>query len=235
MLSGNIEEFGVHNTVQLAELMSATGRLSLKTNDAEYSLFYDQGVLVHAEAGAKRGDEAVVYVLRRAQSGHFELDQNTQASERTVTKAIQLLVLLAAKEQDEEKAIVEPPPRDTLGEKLDALVTSLHLRFATYVTESGQPTVRINPESPEPIDMQLLCSMTNSYLSQVEVERILGTTKTYQFAIGRAGPGWLFLGGGTDIPLAMLGSMLRKAIAQLQGEADAPVAGADREHDGHKH
>jgi len=216
MLSGIIEEFGVHNTVQLAELMSATGRLCLRTPDGEYSLYYHQGVLVHAEAGSKRGDDAVVFVLRKAQTGRFELDQTATPPERTVTKAIQLLLLLAAKAEDEEKVEPDQPTRDAVGEILEQIVTSLQLRFASYVPDGGQPTVRMNPESTGSIDIQLLCSMTDTYLSKVEVERMLGTTKHYQFAIGRAGTGWLFLGGSTDIPLAMLATLLRKAKAQME-------------------
>jgi hypothetical protein len=225
MLSGIIEEFGVHNTVQLAELMGATGRLSLQTQEGEFALHYEQGVLVHAEAGSRRGDEAVVYLLQKAKCGRFELDQTARTDERTVTKEIQLLVLMAAKAQDEEKAAeAKGPQKDKLGEQLEELVASLRLRFACFVSAHGEPTVRINPESSEAIDVHLLCSMTDSYLSKVEVERMLGVTSTYQFAIGRAAAGWLFLGSSTDIPLAMLGTMLRKGIAQIEGDPEAQKA-----------
>jgi len=218
MLSGIIEEFGVHNTVQLAELMSATGRLFLKTSEGEFSLFYEQGVIVHAEAGTLRGDDAVVFVLRKATSGSFELDQTAIPPERTVTKAIQLLVLLAAKAQDEESVEAAAPKRTDVGEILERIVADLHLRFASYVAEGSPPTIRMNPESTEPIDLPLLCSMSDTYLSKVEVERMLGTTKSYQFAIGRADQGWLFLGGDVSVPLAMLGALLRKAVTQLEAD-----------------
>jgi hypothetical protein len=50
---------------------------------------------------------------------------------------------------------------------------------------------------------------------------VLGSTRTYQFAIGRAGSGWLFLGSGKDVPMAMLGTMLRKAIMRLEGDPES--------------
>jgi hypothetical protein len=228
MLSGIIEEFGVHNTVQLAELMTATGRLSLVTDQGEYALYYDKGELVHAEAGSRRGDDAVVFALRKALNGRFELDQSAATPERSVTKSIQLLILLAAKAQDEEKAVAPLPPPDRIGSQLEDLVGNLHLFFASYVADGGLPVVRINPENAEQIDMQLLCSMTDSYLSKVEVERMLGTTRLYQFAIGRAGPGWLFLGSGKDVPLAMLGTMLRKAIGRLEEGTESRDATAQQ-------
>ncbi len=215
MLSGIIDGYSIHSTLQLPQLMSATGKLVLDTTNGIFDLYYEDGQLTHVEAGGKTGDEAFFHVVRYATSGSFRLEPAQKAAVPSINKPIQLLLMLAAKEIDERRNAEPPKPvGPTVEEKITKIIEAQKLLFAIFIPQNGDAII-VNPEKVVGIDVKFFSETGRNFLQKLYIERIVGSAENFQFAIGKHEKSWFVIGIPVDIPLGMLPGMLKQAMQSI--------------------
>ncbi len=109
-LQGKLGEFPLPDILQFLSFGRKSGRLQLldPLRSCAGELFFLEGDVVHAQAGAKAGEEAVLALLGCAE-GTFEFRDLAEVPPRTVTVGINNLLLRAAQQMDETAAEMAPP------------------------------------------------------------------------------------------------------------------------------
>ena len=114
-LSGNLTHQDLTGVMQMLGQAHQTGALTINSADADGVLFFDAGIIVHAECGSLFGDEAVVDIIKscvRAGSGVYKFVYGASSAQRTVLRSATDLMLDAMREFDESA-------RDTSDEVVD--------------------------------------------------------------------------------------------------------------------
>jgi len=78
--------------------------LHINAGETDGVLFYDAGVITHAECGNLFGDEAVIHILKSLGSsneGVYKFTYGTTSTQRTVLRSATDLMLDAMREFDE--------------------------------------------------------------------------------------------------------------------------------------
>lgn len=99
-LQGNLRDFSLPDVIQLVGFGRKTGVLQLAGPEGEATLFFEDGDVIHAEAGDHRGEEAV-FALFRVSHGDFRFRNGVPAPDRTIAMAPTNLVMEAARLLDE--------------------------------------------------------------------------------------------------------------------------------------
>jgi len=81
---GNVTELSLVDLIQMACIERDTARLIVEREQGRGSVFFDQGEIVHAQAGDKEGPEALYEILSWT-TGNFRLDKGIKAEQRTVS------------------------------------------------------------------------------------------------------------------------------------------------------
>lgn len=98
--SGAISLPMLPDLIQVYTLTRTTGALSIRRGGSSGTMWFDNGAIVHALCGERRGETAV-YEMLSWQSGEFSLDTQAQAPERTITASWQEVLLEGCRLLDE--------------------------------------------------------------------------------------------------------------------------------------
>lgn len=101
-MTGTLGLFSLVDLFQLLASAKRSGRLSVDHPTGMARVYFDQGKVVHADFGALSGEEAV-YALFADERGHFEFRIGMPATESTVTRSTENLVLEAMRRLDEQQ------------------------------------------------------------------------------------------------------------------------------------
>jgi DNA-binding response OmpR family regulator len=103
-LSGNLTHHDLTGVMQMLGQAHQTGALTINAGETDAVLFYDAGVITHAECGTLFGDEAVIHILKscvQGGSGVYKFIYGTTSTQRTVLRSGTDLMLDAMREYDE--------------------------------------------------------------------------------------------------------------------------------------
>ncbi len=103
-LIGNLAEVDIANVIELARQSGEPGRLIIRGADGEAVIFVEDGEVVHAELGSRKGEEVIHEILAWG-SGEFELQLGIPAPERTITTGWSALLLDGLRRIDESAAL----------------------------------------------------------------------------------------------------------------------------------
>jgi hypothetical protein len=113
-LRGSIRQFSLPDIVQFLSAASKTGKLGLvHESGSEGSIFFDQGVVVHAKVGERDGEEAF-FELVRWRDGDFEFEPDEAAPRKSVQQHSTILLMEGARRSDEWGLLSEEIPDTNL-------------------------------------------------------------------------------------------------------------------------
>ncbi len=126
---GSLADMGLVDLLQTIEFSGKSGRLELRKGDRRATLWFESGRIVHAEAGAIRGQEAVHHLLRWHE-GYFDLRFEAATSPvRSIEQDVQGLLLEGLRRFDEWERLVQRLP------SLDAVLTVDEARLLERLAE----------------------------------------------------------------------------------------------------
>ncbi len=102
-VSGSLSEMGLPDIIQILSAGRKSGALMVAYAAGEGRLYFQDGRIVDAESSAAWGEEAV-YELLGVAEGDFELDSNQRASQTTIAKSTEALILEGMRRFDEQHA-----------------------------------------------------------------------------------------------------------------------------------
>ena len=110
-LQGSIRQFTLADIVQFLSTSRKTGKLGLIHSDTGRagSIYFDSGVMVHAEASGKEGEEAFFELMRWTEGG-FAFLPGVTAQRSTVRQNSAILLLEGARRSDEWGMLAEQIP-----------------------------------------------------------------------------------------------------------------------------
>jgi CheY-like chemotaxis protein len=103
-LSGNIAHLDLPGVVQMLSQSGQTGGLHINAGETDAVIFFEAGVMHHAECGSLSGEKAVMQIIKNCQEtrmGTYKFVVGTIPVERTVHRQSMDLLLDAMREYDE--------------------------------------------------------------------------------------------------------------------------------------
>jgi len=103
-LSGNIAHLDLPGVVQMLSQSGQTGGLHINAGETDAVVFFESGIMQHAECGKLSGEEAVTQIIRNCHEtrmGTYKFVVGAIPSERTVHRQAMALLLDAMREYDE--------------------------------------------------------------------------------------------------------------------------------------
>ena len=103
-LSGNLTHHDLTGVMQMLGHAHQSGALHINAGETDGLLFYEGGVITHAECGNLFGDEAVIHILKSCVNGGqgvYKFVYGTASTQRTVLRSATDLMLNAMREVDE--------------------------------------------------------------------------------------------------------------------------------------
>ena len=110
-LQGSIREFNVSEVVQFLSGTEKTGKLRLRAgeSEAEGSILFAEGTVVHAELGGSVGEDAFFDLMLWGE-GQFSFDPDVEPKEKTVRQSSTNLLLEGARRKDEWSVLSQHIP-----------------------------------------------------------------------------------------------------------------------------
>ncbi len=112
-LQGSIRQFSVADIVQFLSAAGKTGKLELVLETDRGSIFFENGAVIHAELGAREGEEAFFDLVRRTE-GSFEFLHSETSSKKSVRQHSAILLIEGARRSDEWGILEEKIPDTNL-------------------------------------------------------------------------------------------------------------------------
>lgn len=103
-LSGSLSHLDLPGVVQMLAHSRQTGSLYVNAGNIDGIIFFERGIITHAESSELVGDEAVVQIVKRCngtESGIYKFVPGASAATRTVLRNATELMLEALRELDE--------------------------------------------------------------------------------------------------------------------------------------
>jgi CheY-like chemotaxis protein len=103
-LSGSLSHLDLPGVVQMLAHSRQTGSLYVNSGNVDGIMFFERGIIAHAESGELIGDDAVVHIVKRCNgidSGIYKFVPGASAATRTVLRSATELMLVALRELDE--------------------------------------------------------------------------------------------------------------------------------------
>jgi hypothetical protein len=113
---GEVAGLGLTDIIQINARNGFSGSIRVQNGSQIGAIFFREGDIVHAELGAKAGEEAF-YGIIAWQGGRFSVETNVFAALRTIQKSCEHLLLDAHRVLDERRArrevpVATPPPTE---------------------------------------------------------------------------------------------------------------------------
>lgn len=112
-LSGSIHQFSLPDIVQFLSAAEKTGRLDLTRPEGAGAIFFEKGVVTHAEVQASVGEEAF-FELMRWREGLFAFSPDETSEKKTVHQHGAILLMEGARRSDEWGILSEEIPDTAL-------------------------------------------------------------------------------------------------------------------------
>ncbi|MGC9397753.1 MAG: DUF4388 domain-containing protein [Anaerolineae bacterium] len=99
-LQGNLSDLDIADLIQINCQSGQRARLTVRQEDAELTLYFDGGGIVHAVHGDRTGEE-VVYELMSWETGTFEVQQGVAPPQVTIEIPCSALIMEGLRQVDE--------------------------------------------------------------------------------------------------------------------------------------
>jgi DNA-binding response OmpR family regulator len=106
-LEGSLSHLDLPGVIQMLCHSRKSGTLHINADQMDGIVFFDRGVVLHAESRELIGDEAVLQIIKFCNAldhGIYKFVPGTTATTRTVLRSVTELMLDALREIDEERA-----------------------------------------------------------------------------------------------------------------------------------
>lgn len=110
VLEGSLSHLDLPGVIQMLAHSRQSGVLYINAETLDGTLFFNRGVVLHAEVGETIGDEAVICIIKNCngvERGVYKFVPGSLAATRTVFRSVTELMLEALREIDEERAANE--------------------------------------------------------------------------------------------------------------------------------
>jgi hypothetical protein len=132
-LDGNLEDFPLADVLQLINMGSRTGLLSISNADVTAKIWFERGQAVHAEVGDMEGEKAV-YETFNWREGRFTFDTDAVTQLKSIDLDCQNLIMEAVRRLDEWTKLRKIIPRSNFivsfaagpGEKTGNITLQAH-------------------------------------------------------------------------------------------------------------
>ena len=132
-LDGNLEDFPLADVLQLINMGSRTGLLSISNADVTAKIWFERGQAVHAEVGDMEGEKAV-YETFNWREGRFTFDTDAVTQLKSIELDCQNLIMEAVRRLDEWTKLRKVIPRSNFivsfaagpGEKTGNITLQAH-------------------------------------------------------------------------------------------------------------
>lgn len=132
-LDGNLEDFPLADVLQLINMGSRTGLLSITNADTTAKIWFERGQAVHAEVGGLEGEKAV-YETFNWREGRFTFDTDAVTQLKSIDLDCQNLIMEAVRRLDEWTKLRKAIPRSNFivsfaagpGEKTGNITLQAH-------------------------------------------------------------------------------------------------------------
>jgi hypothetical protein len=112
-LQGSIRQFSLADIVQFLTAASKTGKLALALEADRGAIFFENGAVIHAELGAREGEEAFFDLVRRKE-GSFEFLPGVASPKKSVRQHSAILLMEGVRRSDEWGILEEQIPDTNL-------------------------------------------------------------------------------------------------------------------------
>jgi CheY-like chemotaxis protein len=117
-LSGSLSHHDLPGVLQMLGQARQTGALHINAAAADAVLFFDAGIITHAECGNLFGDEAVIHIVKgcvQGGTGVYKFVYGATSAQQTVLRSATDLMLDAMREYDENanNATIEDNAKET--------------------------------------------------------------------------------------------------------------------------
>lgn len=105
---GSVAGLGLTDVVQMNALNHFSGSIAVESGGQRGLLYFRDGEIIHAEAGALRGEEAL-YDIMGWSAGRFEQHANVTTTTRSIQRGWKFLLMDAIRVVDERRRRAGPP------------------------------------------------------------------------------------------------------------------------------
>lgn len=234
-LQGTLKDFGIIELLQLPYNGKKTCQLIVTSERGKAALYYDKGQVVHAQFQDQTGEKVIEEIIDWGE-GSFEIGQDIQPPERTISKDLHNLLLLVVKTRDEkmfaERTGQEQEDRlaKELAEQLEAYRRSSGLAIHLSIIDNSGKIIA-QAKDPEKTQAhiseveQLMSNIVNTYprkgLRKASYEDELGIV-----SIMRITDSWiLVVFSERDCPLGAISLSLSRLVTQIVQKAGGQVNG----------
>lgn len=146
-LVGNLKDLKLANIIQINCIEHNVARLTVHSNNEIGSIYFSNGLIVHAEFGPFIGERAVHEMLALS-DGEFKVEAGVEAPKQTITQSWNSVVLEGLRLIDEKKIVGAPIPRQlfALLSGLKSVRNVFVLNYNGQVVE-GKANTHIHPLS----------------------------------------------------------------------------------------
>lgn len=106
---GSLKELPLPDVIQLVAVSGKTGAFLIEDSRGEGRIYLKDGQIVHAEAGAVEGEEAV-YEIATWIDGEFKFDTGETPASKTIEKSNTNLLMESARRIDEWRVLAKQIP-----------------------------------------------------------------------------------------------------------------------------
>ncbi len=235
-LKGSLADLSVADLIQLHCQAGTQAMLTVRQDEEEVVVYFEDGEVVHAEGGAAQGEE-VLYALLSWQNGTFEVEQGRAAPTRTINLPWSVLIMEGmrrldeqqhlVKEKKEQEAMAGETRRDRLAKILRNLIdTSGDINGVAVVSLDG---LIMAADLPSTVDQARVGAVAAAILSlsgrsvdqlkrgTLQQTMIQGTNG--YIVITQAGPNAVLVGlTGQGVNLGMVFLEIRECAAAVAAE-----------------
>lgn len=113
-LVGNLKDLKLVNIIQINCIERNLAKLSVKSVDKEGAIYFNDGLMIHAEFDPYVGVRAVHEMLF-LNDGHFKVEAGVESPTQTINQPWNSVVLEGLRLVDEKKNLSTPIPRQIFG------------------------------------------------------------------------------------------------------------------------
>ncbi len=208
-IEGNLQDLSLATLVQMICTEQIQARLTVRHNDREAQIYFDDGNIVHMTLDDREGEE-VIYELLTWENGTFELEKDVPPPAHTVTSSWSGLLLEGMRRLDE----AHPPTWDEL-EEMDGLGEDLLAELAAIAPDLAEQLRQQEQEKED--DAMAVRKRRSELLAEALSDLVTGSTDIEGGAL--VGVDGLVI--SANIPIATLDET-------IVGAAAASVAGLSK-------
>lgn len=147
IVTGNLKDFSLTDIIKMSCIDIQTCQIVIKTRSGEGTIYFSNGMPVHAQLGNSKGEEAVYQLLDETENhgGVFRVEPDIVLPKRTITKTWDSIT--ESKSERVEEPVTEPVSH---SKKVDSSLYVGQREAITKVLQNFQSQASSKRNSPSP-------------------------------------------------------------------------------------